>query len=178
MSRPKSPDEVKSLDKYKKEDNRKLQKTAQKKAMKKRADRVIKARDKLMREKGAKVYRVGDKKIIKVQGTVRPEPEQKPSRKFDKEKDFLEDERCGSEKKYQELKPEKVIVEDKVENFIYKDREEYQIEPTKETNLSDEIEVNSDNNSHLITLNNNLQYDLERDVYILWVTPVPKKDWK
>jgi len=170
----------------------------QEKAMQKRAERIINARDKLWRGKGANIYQYGNKKIIDVKGVVKPDIEtrtlpsarqkikpKKPVMKCDKklEKDFT-----FRRETEVEDKPKKEIIEEQVENFVYKGEKEYISKPNEKIPSNDRhiSEANREiykpsskkeypkpANARLITLNNNLQYDLQRNAYIYWVTPVP-----
>lgn len=170
----------------------------QEKAMQKRAERIINARDKLWREKGAKIYQYGDKKIIDVKGVVKPNIETrtptpegqkmeptKPVTKCDKK---LEEETSIHKEKELNDKPERKIIEEQVENFVYKGEKEYSSKLDKEIPPKDKCisevkkekseslnkkENHKPTDAHLITLNNNLQYDLKRNAYIFWVTPIP-----
>lgn len=175
-----------------KQANKNSQKILQEKAKQKRAEKIINARDKLIREKGYKVYKYGDKRIIKAKGVVKPDFETHPSKKESSKKkeevpkdydmNYPESQVTQKEGVDENKEPEEVIVEEKVENFIYRGEEEgYSqenesvFESKKDENESQRVVKNRlPINDHLITLNNNLQYDLTRDAYIFWVTPIPE----
>ena len=175
-----------------KQANKNSQKILQEKAKQKRAEKIINARDKLIREKGYKVYKYGDKRIIKAKGVVKPDFETHPSKKGSSKKkeevpkdydmNYPESQVTQKEGVDENKEPEEVIVEEKVENFIYRGEEEgYSqenesvFESKKDENESQRVVKNRlPINDHLITLNNNLQYDLTRDAYIFWVTPIPE----
>jgi len=182
-----------------KQANKNSQKILQEKAKQKRAEKIIKARDKLIREKGYKVYKYGDKRIIKAKGVIRPDFETHPSKKESSKKkkevsknydmNYPELQVTQKEGVGENKEPKEVFVEEKVENFIYRGEEEGLVKPDdsysqenesvseskKDENESQhEVKNHIPINNHLVTVNNNLQYDLTRDAYIFWVTPIPE----
>ena len=137
--------------------NKDSRKLLQEKAKQKRADKIIKARDKLIREKGYKIYKYGDKQIIRAKGVVRPDLEKHPSQSESTKK--KEDVSKNPDEKIQNREKEQSNDYSKKESEC--DKHEFK----RETDIS----------NHFITLNNNLQYDLIREVYIFWVTPAPQE---
>ena len=182
-----------------KQANKNSQKILQEKAKQKRAEKIINARDKLIREKGYTVYKYEDKEIIRAKGVVRPDFETHPSKKESSKKkeevpkdydmNYPESQVTQKEGVDENKEPKEVFVEEKVENFIYRGEEEDLLEPDDSYSQKNESVSESKKdenelqrvvknrlpiNDHLVTLNNNLQYDLTRDAYIFWVTPIPE----
>ena len=122
-----------------KQANKNSQKVLQEKAKQKRAEKIIKARDKLIREKGYKVYKYEDKEIIRAKGVVRPDFETHPSKKEsskkkeevskDYDRNYPESQVTQNERVDKNKEPKEVFVEEKVENFIYRGEEENLVEP-------------------------------------------------
>lgn len=139
--------------------NKDSQKLLQEKAKQKRAEKIIKARDKLIREKGYKVYQYRDKKIIRAKGVVRPDIEIRPSKN-------------KSTKKREDVSKNP---DEKIQFGEKEQRKNYSKKESECDKHEFKRETENDTSNHFVTLNNNLQYDLNRDAYIFWVTPVPQK---